>query len=109
MIGSPGQLRIRETPYSFDPIEVHLKCISKVVVSMECGRDLEKGTSRLAVVDFLPIASTRAFTAGSQAFARRVWMHGPIERVEKAGGEIFALDHGKLTNGIPATRLSTNM
>ena len=24
-----------------------------------------------------------------------------IERVEKAGGEIFALDHGKLTNGPP--------
>jgi DNA invertase Pin-like site-specific DNA recombinase len=32
-----------------------------------------------------------------------------IERVEKAGGEIFALDHGKLTNGTAATRLSTNM
>ena len=32
-----------------------------------------------------------------------------IERVEKAGGEIFALDHGKLTNGSAATRLSTNM
>ena len=28
-----------------------------------------------------------------------------IERVEKAGGEIFALDHGKLTNGTAATRL----
>src|SRR5947199_8689978 len=32
-----------------------------------------------------------------------------IERVERAGGEIFALDHGKLTNGTAATRLSTNM
>ena len=32
-----------------------------------------------------------------------------IERVEKASGEIFALDHGKLTNGTAATRLSTNM
>jgi Resolvase, N terminal domain len=32
-----------------------------------------------------------------------------IERVEKAGGEICALDHGKLTNGTAATRLSTNM
>ena len=32
-----------------------------------------------------------------------------IERVEKAGGEIFALDHGKLTNGTAAQRLSTNM
>ena len=32
-----------------------------------------------------------------------------IERVENAGGEIFALDHGKLTNGTAATRLSTNM
>ena len=32
-----------------------------------------------------------------------------IERVEKAGGEIYALDHGKLTNGTAATRLSTNM
>ena len=32
-----------------------------------------------------------------------------IERVETAGGEIFALDHGKLTNGTAATRLSTNM
>src|SRR6516165_3673905 len=32
-----------------------------------------------------------------------------IERVEQAGGEIFALDHGKLTNGTAATRLSTNM
>jgi DNA invertase Pin-like site-specific DNA recombinase len=32
-----------------------------------------------------------------------------IERVEKAGGEIFALDHGKLTTGTAATRLSTNM
>ena len=32
-----------------------------------------------------------------------------IERVEKARGEIFALDHGKLTNGTAATRLSTNM
>ena len=32
-----------------------------------------------------------------------------IERVEKAGGEIFALDHGKLTHGTAATRLSTNM
>jgi hypothetical protein len=32
-----------------------------------------------------------------------------IERFEQAGGEIFALDHGKLTNGTAATRLSTNM
>ena len=32
-----------------------------------------------------------------------------IERVETAGGEIFALDHGKLTKGTAATRLSTNM
>jgi hypothetical protein len=32
-----------------------------------------------------------------------------IERVERAGGEIFALDHGKLTNGTAARRLSTNM
>ena len=32
-----------------------------------------------------------------------------IERVEKAGGEIYALDHGRLTNGSAATRLSTNM
>ena len=32
-----------------------------------------------------------------------------IERVEQAGGEIFALDHGKLANGTAATRLSTNM
>ena len=32
-----------------------------------------------------------------------------IERVEKAGGEIFGLAHGKLTNGTAATRLSTNM
>jgi DNA invertase Pin-like site-specific DNA recombinase len=32
-----------------------------------------------------------------------------LERVEKAGGEVFALDHGKLTNGSAATRLSTNM
>ena len=28
-----------------------------------------------------------------------------IERVERAGGEIFALDHGKLTNGTAAQRL----
>src|SRR5437660_584464 len=32
-----------------------------------------------------------------------------IERVERAGGEIFALDHGELTNGTAAQRLSTNM
>ena len=32
-----------------------------------------------------------------------------IERVERAGGEIFAPDHGKLTNGTAAQRLSTNM
>ncbi len=32
-----------------------------------------------------------------------------IERVERAGGEIFALDHAKLTNGTAAQRLSTNM
>ncbi len=32
-----------------------------------------------------------------------------IERVERAGGKIFALDHGKLTNGTAAQRLSTNM
>ena len=32
-----------------------------------------------------------------------------IERVERAGGEIFALDHGKVTNGTAAQRLSTNM
>jgi hypothetical protein len=32
-----------------------------------------------------------------------------IERVEQAGGEIFALDHGWLTDGTAATRLSTNM
>ena len=29
--------------------------------------------------------------------------------MERAGGEIFALDHGKLTNGTAAQRLSTNM
>jgi DNA invertase Pin-like site-specific DNA recombinase len=32
-----------------------------------------------------------------------------IERMERAGGEIFALDHGKLRNGTAAQRLSTNM
>ena len=32
-----------------------------------------------------------------------------IERVEQAGGEIFALDHGKLTNGTAATRMCNNM
>ena len=32
-----------------------------------------------------------------------------IELVEKAGGEIFALDHGRLTNGTAAMKLSTNM
>ena len=32
-----------------------------------------------------------------------------IERVERAGGEIFALDHGRLTNGTAAQRLSANM
>jgi DNA invertase Pin-like site-specific DNA recombinase len=32
-----------------------------------------------------------------------------IERMERAGGEIFALDHGKLTSGTAAQRLSTNM
>jgi len=32
-----------------------------------------------------------------------------IERVEGAGEESFALDHGKLTNGTAAQRLSTNM
>ena len=31
------------------------------------------------------------------------------ERVEKAGGEIFALDHGRLTNGTAAMRLSAHM
>ena len=32
-----------------------------------------------------------------------------IERVERAGGEIYAIDHGKLTNGTAATRMSNNM
>src|SRR5213592_2310659 len=32
-----------------------------------------------------------------------------IERVEGAGGEIFALEIGRLTNGTAAQRLSTNM
>jgi DNA invertase Pin-like site-specific DNA recombinase len=32
-----------------------------------------------------------------------------IERVERAGGEIYAIDHGRLTNGTAATRMSTNM
>ena len=32
-----------------------------------------------------------------------------IERVEHAGGEIFAIDHGRLTNGTAATRMSNNM
>ena len=32
-----------------------------------------------------------------------------IERVEEAGGEIYAIDHGRLTNGTAATRMSTNM
>ena len=30
-----------------------------------------------------------------------------IERVERAGGEIYAIDHGKLTNGTAATRMTT--
>jgi DNA invertase Pin-like site-specific DNA recombinase len=29
-----------------------------------------------------------------------------IERVERAGGEIYAIDHGRLTNGTAATRMS---
>jgi DNA invertase Pin-like site-specific DNA recombinase len=32
-----------------------------------------------------------------------------IERVEQAGGEIYAIDHGRLTNGTAATRMSHNM
>ena len=32
-----------------------------------------------------------------------------IERVEHAGGEIYAIDHGRLTNGTAATRMSNNM
>jgi site-specific DNA recombinase len=32
-----------------------------------------------------------------------------IERVEQAGGEIYAIDHGRLTNGSAATRMSNNM
>jgi Recombinase zinc beta ribbon domain len=32
-----------------------------------------------------------------------------IERVEQAGDEIYAIDHGRLTNGTAATRMSNNM
>ena len=32
-----------------------------------------------------------------------------VERVEHAGGEIYAIDHGRLTNGTAATRMSNNM
>lgn len=32
-----------------------------------------------------------------------------IARVEKAGGELFALDHGRLTNGTAAERLQANV
>ncbi len=32
-----------------------------------------------------------------------------IERVEQAGGEIYAIDHGRLTNGTAARRMSNNM
>jgi DNA invertase Pin-like site-specific DNA recombinase len=32
-----------------------------------------------------------------------------IARVEQAGGEIYAIDHGRLTNGTAATRMSNNM
>jgi hypothetical protein len=32
-----------------------------------------------------------------------------IERVERAGGEIDAIDHGRLTHGTAATRMSNNM
>ncbi|HYB25863.1 MAG TPA: recombinase family protein [Solirubrobacteraceae bacterium] len=32
-----------------------------------------------------------------------------IERVERAGGEIYAIDHGGLTNGTAAMRMSKNM
>jgi len=32
-----------------------------------------------------------------------------IERVEHPGGEIYAIDHGRLTNGTAATRMSNNM
>lgn len=32
-----------------------------------------------------------------------------IERVEKAGGELYALDHGRLTNGTAAEKLQTNL
>jgi site-specific DNA recombinase len=32
-----------------------------------------------------------------------------IERVEQADGEIYAIDHGRLTNGTAATRMSNNM
>jgi site-specific DNA recombinase len=32
-----------------------------------------------------------------------------VERVEGAGGEIYAIDHGRLTNGTAATRMSNNM
>src|SRR5947209_6908464 len=32
-----------------------------------------------------------------------------VERVERAGGEIYAIDHGRLTNGTAATRMSNNM
>ena len=32
-----------------------------------------------------------------------------IERVEHAGGEVYAIDHGRLTNGTAAMRMSSNM
>jgi site-specific DNA recombinase len=32
-----------------------------------------------------------------------------IGRIERAGGEILALDHGRLTNGTPANRLQANI
>jgi predicted site-specific integrase-resolvase len=32
-----------------------------------------------------------------------------IERVERAGGEIYAIDHRRLTDGTAATRMSNNM
>jgi DNA invertase Pin-like site-specific DNA recombinase len=32
-----------------------------------------------------------------------------IERVERTGGEISSIDHGRLANGTAATRMSNNM
>jgi DNA invertase Pin-like site-specific DNA recombinase len=35
--------------------------------------------------------------------------HEILERVEAAGGDVYALDHGRLTNGTAAQRISINM